>query len=191
MILSVLWSREGNLDLKTNQLNIKYVNISDILHYRVLVKYDGWTCNQLNIKYANISDILHYRVPLKYDGWTWRLGLFHQDQDNILLRYDNFLKQIWIFLFVVGSLIFSIYIYIYIYIYRVFQKVRSIFREVIVSDIPNKNVYMNMCPIPNGFRDIAIWLYNRKIVDKKEILRIRTVYNTGIYCSSDRVGTGL
>ena len=117
MILSVLWSREGNLDLKTNQLNIKYVNISDILHYRVLVKYDGWTCNQLNIKYANISDILHYRVPLKYDGWTWRLGLFHQDQDNILLRYDNFLKQIWIFLFVVGSLIFSIYIYIYIYIY--------------------------------------------------------------------------
>jgi hypothetical protein len=30
---------------------------------------------------------------------------------------------------------------------------------------------------------------NRKIVDKKEILRVRTVSNTGIYCSSDRVGT--
>jgi len=29
---------------------------------------------------------------------------------------------------------------------------------------------------------------NRKIVDKKEILRVRNVYNTGIYCSSDRVG---
>ena len=27
---------------------------------------------------------------------------------------------------------------------------------------------------------------NRKIVDKKEILRVRTVSNTGIYCSSDR-----
>jgi len=31
-------------------------------------------------------------------------------------------------------------------------------------------------------------MYNRKIVDKKEILRARTVSNTGIYCSSDRVG---
>ena len=30
---------------------------------------------------------------------------------------------------------------------------------------------------------------NRKIVDKKELLRVRTVSNTGIYCSSDRVGT--
>jgi len=32
-------------------------------------------------------------------------------------------------------------------------------------------------------------MYNRKIVDKKDILRVRTVSNTGIYCSSDRVGT--
>ena len=32
-------------------------------------------------------------------------------------------------------------------------------------------------------------MYNRKIVDKKEILRVRTVSSTGIYCSSDRVGT--
>jgi len=32
-------------------------------------------------------------------------------------------------------------------------------------------------------------MYNRKIVDKKEILRVRTVSNTGIYCSSDRFGT--
>ena len=32
-------------------------------------------------------------------------------------------------------------------------------------------------------------MYNRKIVDKKEIIRVRTVSNTGIYCSSDRVGT--
>ena len=46
-----------------------------------------------------------------------------------------------------------------------------------------------MCPIPNGFRNRDIWMYNRKIVDKKEILRVRTVSNTGIYCSSDRVGT--
>jgi len=32
-------------------------------------------------------------------------------------------------------------------------------------------------------------MYNRKILDKKAILRVRTVSNTGIYCSSDRVGT--
>ena len=32
-------------------------------------------------------------------------------------------------------------------------------------------------------------MYNRKIVDKKEILRVLTVSNTGIYGSSDRVGT--
>jgi len=32
-------------------------------------------------------------------------------------------------------------------------------------------------------------MYYRKIVDNKEILLVRTVSNTGIYCSSDRVGT--
>ena len=69
------------------------------------------------------------------------------------------------------------------------QEERSLFWEVIVSVILSKNAYMNMCPIPNGFRDRAIWMYNRKIVDKKEILRVRTVSNTGVYCSSDRVGT--
>jgi hypothetical protein len=44
-----------------------------------------------------------------------------------------------------------------------------------------------MCPIPKGFRDRAISLHSSKIVDKKEILR--TVSNTGIYYSSDNVGT--
>jgi len=32
-------------------------------------------------------------------------------------------------------------------------------------------------------------MYNRKIVDTKGILRVGTASNTGIYCSSDRVGT--
>jgi len=50
-------------------------------------------------------------------------------------------------------------------------------------------MFVRTCPIPSGFRDRAIWMYNRRIVDKKEILRVRTVSNTGIYCSSDRVGT--
>jgi hypothetical protein len=48
-------------------------------------------------------------------------------------------------------------------------------------------LYMYMCPIPNGFRNRAISLYSSKIVDKKEILR--TVSNTGIYCSREKVGT--
>ena len=72
---------------------------------------------------------------------------------------------------------------------QVSQEQRSIMWEVIVSVILSKNVYMNMCPIANVFRDRAIWMYNCKIVDKKEISRVRTVCNTGIYCSSDRVGT--
>jgi len=74
-------------------------------------------------------------------------------------------------------------------IYRMSQEERSIFWEVIVSVILSKNVYANMCPIPNGFWDRTIWMYNRKIVDKKDILRVRTVSNTSTYCSSDRVGT--
>jgi len=32
-------------------------------------------------------------------------------------------------------------------------------------------------------------MYSGKFVDNKEILRVRTVSNTGIYCSSDTVGT--
>jgi len=32
-------------------------------------------------------------------------------------------------------------------------------------------------------------MYNCKVVEEKAILRVRTVSNAGIYCSSDRVGT--
>jgi hypothetical protein len=39
----------------------------------------------------------------------------------------------------------------------------------------------------SGFRDTAFSLYRSKTVNKKDILR--TVSNTGIYCSSDKVGT--
>jgi hypothetical protein len=56
-----------------------------------------------------------------------------------------------------------------------------------IGRLSKQKVYMYMCPIPNGFRDRAISLYNSKIVNKKEILR--NVSNTGIYCSSDKVGT--
>ena len=63
-------------------------------------------------------------------------------------------------------------------IYRMSQEEMSIFWEVIVSVFLSKNVHMNMCPILNGFQDRAIWMYNRKIVDKKEILCVRTLLHT-------------
>jgi len=43
-----------------------------------------------------------------------------------------------------------------IYIYKVFQEKRSVFWKVTVSVILSKKLYINMCPIPNGFRDRAI-----------------------------------
>jgi hypothetical protein len=46
---------------------------------------------------------------------------------------------------------------------------------------------MHMCPIPNGFHDRYISLCSSKVVDKKEILR--TVSNTGIYCSINKIDT--
>jgi hypothetical protein len=64
---------------------------------------------------------------------------------------------------------------------------RSVFWEVTVPVILSKKLYMYMCPIPNGFRDRAISLYSSKVVDKTKILR--TVSDTGIYYSSDKVGT--
>jgi hypothetical protein len=70
---------------------------------------------------------------------------------------------------------------------RVSQEERSIFWEVTVSVILSKKLCMYLCPIPNGFRDGVISLYSSKIVHQKEILP--TVSNTGIYCSSDKVGT--
>jgi hypothetical protein len=73
------------------------------------------------------------------------------------------------------------------YIYRLSQKKRSIFCKVIVSVILSKKLYTYMCPIANGFRDRAISLCSYQIVDKKETLR--SVFNTGVYYSIDKVGT--
>jgi hypothetical protein len=67
------------------------------------------------------------------------------------------------------------------------QEERPIFWVVVVSAILRKKVYICMCLIANGFLDRGVPLYNSKIVDKKAILG--TASNTGIYCSSDKVGT--
>jgi hypothetical protein len=47
-----------------------------------------------------------------------------------------------------------------LFIYRVSQEERSIFWEIIVSVILRKKVYMNMFPIPNGFRYLARSILN-------------------------------
>ena len=41
-------------------------------------------------------------------------------------------------------------------LYRVSQEESSIIWEVLVSVILSKNVDINICPTPNGFRDRAI-----------------------------------
>ena len=43
--------------------------------------------------------------------------------------------------------------------HTVSQEERSVFWEVIISVILSKKLYMNACPILNGSRDRAIWLY--------------------------------
>jgi hypothetical protein len=69
---------------------------------------------------------------------------------------------------------------------QVSQEERLLFWEVTVSAILSKIIFIDVCPIPNGFRGCVISLYISKIVDKKNILR--TVSNTGIYSSSDKIG---
>jgi hypothetical protein len=51
-----------------------------------------------------------------------------------------------------------------------------------MSDSKQKNVYVYMHPIPNGFRDRAISQYSSKIVDKKEILH--TVSKKKVKCKA-------
>jgi hypothetical protein len=45
-------------------------------------------------------------------------------------------------------------------VYRMVQEERSVFWEVILSDILSKTVYMYMCPIPKCSLDGAISLYS-------------------------------
>jgi len=54
-------------------------------------------------------------------------------------------------------------------IYRVSQEERSIFWEVIVSVILSKKLYMNMCPIPNGWMKSEV---HRKKVDRRHELLV-------------------
>jgi hypothetical protein len=115
-----------------------------------------------------------------YHHWTISFASWIQSirSRNISLRYIQYCTRL--HLGISSSLLLSV-IYNQI-LYSVSQDGRSIFWEVIVLFITRRNVYINMCSIPNRFRNRAIWMYNCKIVDKKEILR--TVSN--IYCSSNK-----
>jgi TctA family transporter len=71
-------------------------------------------------------------------------------------------------------------------IYRMFQEEMSIFWEVIISIILSKKLYMYMCTILVS--EIELFhCRDPKLLMSKHILR--TVSNTGIYCSRDKVGT--
>jgi hypothetical protein len=66
----------------------------------------------------------------------------------------------------------------------------NILKRAQLEFLPQEPFYIDtplMCPILIGFRDTAISLYSSKIVDKEAILC--TVANSGIYCSSEKVGT--
>jgi hypothetical protein len=67
----------------------------------------------------------------------------------------------------------SVHIYTYVAVYRMSQEEWSIFREVIVSVILSKSVYMYMCPTPNGFRDRAFSCY-RQLKERQDALRRAT-----------------
>ncbi|PNF32668.1 hypothetical protein B7P43_G13122 [Cryptotermes secundus] len=71
------------------------------------------------------------------------------------------------------------YPYLPYHIAVVSQEEKSVFWEVIISTILSKEVYMYMCPIPNGFRDRAISLYSSKIVAL--VLRIRKVPSSNLF----------
>jgi hypothetical protein len=61
---------------------------------------------------------------------------------------------------------------------------KSISWEVIVSVILSKKLCMYMCPIPNSFQ-IGLFHYTVPKLLIRKILR--TVSNTGIYCSSNKI----
>jgi hypothetical protein len=70
-------------------------------------------------------------------------------------------------------------------IYRVSQDDRSMFWEVAVI-LSKKSVYVHVS-YSLRFQKYNYFTVQFQIVDKKEILR--TVSNTGVYCSSGKVGT--
>jgi hypothetical protein len=77
------------------------------------------------------------------------------------------------------------HMFIYIYIHRVSEEERTILWEIIASVILSKNLYMNMCPIPNGFRDralLVVWLGRPVLSFPPALLREgRSIYSIYIY----------
>ena len=142
-----------------------------------------WICKATN---THSQYVIHIAFPLQPCLHKWVSMLLYKYVACLVVYTDS---CNWKACMTVGMSYIMLQAMLRISIYRVSQEESSIFWKVIVSVIRNINVYMNMCPIPNGFWDRAIWMYNRNIVDKKEILCVRTVSNTGIYCSSDWVGT--
>jgi hypothetical protein len=83
------------------------------------------------------------------------------DMWRFVSKYVNIHNVEFISLFNIYLLLLSLICGIILsFIHRISQEERSIFWEVIVSVILSKNIYMYMCPVPNGFRDRANSLYS-------------------------------
>jgi len=74
-------------------------------------------------------------------------------------------------------------------LYRVSQEESSIFWEVILSFILSKQMFIWTCALFRTVSEIELFECTTAKLLIRKILRVRTVSNTGIYCSSDRVGT--
>jgi len=79
--------------------------------------------------------------------WCKQSRLRNKNQQDALF-YSQFISIINLYMFRARLLLI---IRRYCCVYRMSQEERSVFWEVIISVILSKNVYMNMCPIPNDF----------------------------------------
>jgi hypothetical protein len=71
-----------------------------------------------------------------------------------------------------------------------YQSITSVTSQFCIQGVPGGKVnILGGHSIGHSKQKILYLTVNRKMFDKKEILPVRTVSNTGIYCSSDRVGT--
>jgi hypothetical protein len=172
---------------------------------KILISYCCWFSLEGGVRLCDLKKLIYFWWISVYSWlcvrwWAYTVSPRRKTQyfersyyrsfwiKNCILNFIYFWGQEWLshtsippYLFIAWCLINYAMGKLYLYIQNVSRG------KVIVSAILSKKVYVYMRPVPYGFRDRDISLYSCKIVDKKEILR--TVSNTGIYCSSDKVGT--
>ena len=165
----------SNPKASLNCHNLRYFHFNDVISYGLLecdamsTKLYSITSQATNLLTTSRTSALSYG-PRMWRDFSLKVSCPFNSHNNRTQNCTNCCSEPAgrvILVDMILNLTIRCVPYIYIYIYSVSQEERSIFWEVIVSVILSKTIYMNMCPIPNGFRDRAIWMYNRKIVDKR------------------------